>query len=90
MLRLRAVTMDSGDQTIMNVIRDYWQVLLMSVSLIVGWANLKFKVKENTDDIENLKQSQSRIESKIEAKLDGQATDIKNILIMLGDIKRGN
>ena len=76
------------EQGILTFIRDYWVQLMFVVAVIAGWMNTKFSVNENTRDIRNLELRAEKLENKIEAKIDQQGQDIKNILIMLGEIKR--
>lgn len=76
------------EQGILTFIRDYWVQLMFVVAIIAGWMNTKFRVNENTRDIRNLELRAEKLENKIEAKIDQQGQDIKNILIMLGEIKR--
>lgn len=76
------------EQGILTFIRDYWVQIMFVVAIIAGWMNTKFRVNENTRDIRNLELRAEKLENKIEAKIDQQGQDIKNILIMLGEIKR--
>lgn len=76
------------EQGILTFIRDYWVQIMFVVAIIAGWMNTKFSVNENTRDIRNLELRAEKLENKIEAKIDQQGQDIKNILIMLGEIKR--
>lgn len=86
------------DQSILVIIRDYWVQIGVFVSFIVGYANLKWQVKESQKDIEALKIAQkefdfettqklSKLEAKIDAAYKDQSKDIKDILIMVGELR---
>ena len=86
------------DQSILVIIRDYWVQIGVFVSFIVGYANLKWQVKESQKDIEALKVAQkdfdfetaqklSKLEAKIDAAYKDQSKDIKDILIMVGELR---
>lgn len=87
------------DQTVLSLIRDYWVQIGVFISFVVGYANLKWQVKENKAYIDVLKQVHKDIDNnmmsrldKIDGKVDqvykDQSKDIKDILIMLSEIKR--
>lgn len=77
----------SDERTLMQIISDYWDIILFFFAVVAGYVNLKSQSVRNRDDIVELKSRLDKLEGRLDSKLDDVQKDIKEILILIGGKK---